>query len=88
MRNRWHASKMPRRDWNSYSATRATGHPMESHQMSSLPGHGTGAPVGSVVEGVVGSHPIGRDMGTGTTLAGHNTKTGGGGAGRYSTKGA
>ncbi|KAI3787024.1 hypothetical protein L1987_41181 [Smallanthus sonchifolius] len=72
---------------HSYSTTGATGHPMGSNQMSALPGHGTGVPAGNVVEGVVGSHPIGRETGTGTTLAGQNTKTGGG-AGGYSTGGA
>ncbi|KAK1420754.1 hypothetical protein QVD17_22601 [Tagetes erecta] len=72
---------------HSYSTTGATGHPMGSHQMSALPGHGTGEPAGHVVEGVVRSHPIGTDTGTGTTLAGHNTKTGGG-AGGYTTGGA
>ncbi|KAI3801385.1 hypothetical protein L1987_29490 [Smallanthus sonchifolius] len=71
----------------SYSTTGAAGHPMGSHQMSALPGHGTGEPAGHVVEGVVRSHPTGTDTGIGTTLAGHNTKTGGG-AGGYSTGGA
>ncbi|KAJ0568999.1 putative Late embryogenesis abundant protein, LEA_1 subgroup [Helianthus annuus] len=76
---------------NTYSTTGAAGNPMGSHQMSALPGHGTGEPAGQVVEGVVRSHPIGTDTrtrtGPGTTLAGHNTKTGGG-AGGYSTGGA
>ncbi|KAJ0954715.1 putative Late embryogenesis abundant protein, LEA_1 subgroup [Helianthus annuus] len=72
---------------HSYSTTGAAGNPMGSHQMSALPGHGTGEPAGQVVEGVVRSHPIGTRTGTGTTLAGHNTKTGGG-AGGYSTGGA
>ncbi|PWA34739.1 18 kDa seed maturation protein [Artemisia annua] len=67
----------------------ATGSPMGSHQMSALPGHGTGQPAGNVVEGVVKSHPIGKDTGTGTTLAGHNLNAGGAtGAGGYSTGGA
>ncbi|KAI7732536.1 hypothetical protein M8C21_024142 [Ambrosia artemisiifolia] len=72
---------------HSYSTTGATGNPMGSHQVSALPGHGTGQPTGHVVEGVVKSQPIGTDTGTGTTLAGHNTKTGGG-AGGYGTGGA
>ncbi|PWA52054.1 18 kDa seed maturation protein [Artemisia annua] len=74
---------------HSYSTTGATGNPMGSHQMSALPGHGTGQPAGNVVEGVVKSHPIGKDTGTGTTLAGHNLNAGGAtGAGGYSTGGA
>ncbi|KAM0044387.1 hypothetical protein Hdeb2414_s0010g00352621 [Helianthus debilis subsp. tardiflorus] len=28
------------------------------YQMSTLPGHGTEAPGGTIVEGVVGSHPV------------------------------
>ncbi|KAK9055455.1 hypothetical protein SSX86_026538 [Deinandra increscens subsp. villosa] len=72
---------------HSYSTTGATGNPMGGHQMSSLPGHGTGEPAGQVVEGVVKSHPIGTDTGTGTTVAGHNLRTGGG-AGGYRTGGA
>ncbi|KAL8236604.1 hypothetical protein R6Q59_017685 [Mikania micrantha] len=72
---------------HSYSTTGATGNRTGIHQMSALPGHGTGEPAGHVVEGAVRSHPIGTDTGTGTTLAGHNTKSGGG-AGGYSTGGA
>lgn len=72
---------------HSYSTTGATGQPVGSHQMSALPGHGTGQPAGQVVEGVVKSHPIGTDTGTGTTVAGHNLRTGGG-AGGYGTGGA
>ncbi|XP_076892985.1 11 kDa late embryogenesis abundant protein-like [Bidens hawaiensis] len=72
---------------HSYSTTGATGHGMGSHQMSALPGHGTGEPAGQVVEGVVKSRPIGMDTGTGKTLAGHNTKAGGGASG-YGTGGA
>ncbi|XP_071720107.1 11 kDa late embryogenesis abundant protein-like [Rutidosis leptorrhynchoides] len=72
---------------HSYSTTGATGHPMGSHQMSALPGHGTGEPAGNVVEGIVKSHPIGTDTGMGTTLAGHNLKSGGGASG-YTTGGA
>nr|GEY88570.1 hypothetical protein [Tanacetum cinerariifolium] len=52
-------------------------------------GHGTGQPAGNVVEGVVKSHPIGKNTGTGTTLAGHNSNAGGAtGAAGYSTDGA
>ncbi|KAI3772547.1 hypothetical protein L6452_03734 [Arctium lappa] len=72
---------------HSYSTTGATGRPMGGHQMSALPGHGTGEPAGHVEEGVVRSHPIGAATGTGATLAGHNTKIGGG-AGGYGTGGA
>lgn len=72
---------------HSYSTTGATGHPMGSHQMSALPGHGTGQPAGDVVEGVVGSHPIGRNTGTGQSVAGNNPRTGGGADG-YGTGGA
>nr|XP_043622109.1 11 kDa late embryogenesis abundant protein [Erigeron canadensis] len=71
----------------SYSTTGATGEPMGGHQMSALPGHGTGVPAGNVVEGVIKSHPIGTNTGTGTTLADHNLKSGGG-AGGYTTGGA
>ncbi|KAI3782498.1 hypothetical protein L2E82_12546 [Cichorium intybus] len=72
---------------HSYSTTGATGQHMGSHQMSALPGHGTGQPAGNVVEGVVGSHPIGRNTGTGQSVAGNNPRTGGG-AGGYGTGGA
>ncbi|KAL8133496.1 11 kDa late embryogenesis abundant protein [Apium graveolens] len=67
---------------HSYSTTGVTGQPTGTHQMSALPGHGTGHPTGQVVEGVVGSHPIGTN-----TTAGHNTRVGGG-ATDYGTGGA
>ncbi|GJR08958.1 18 kDa seed maturation protein-like protein [Tanacetum coccineum] len=74
---------------HTYSTTGATGNPMGSQQMSALPRHGTGQPAGNVVEGVVKSHPIGKNTGTGTTLAGHNPNAGGAtGAAGYSTGGA
>ena len=63
---------------HSYSTTGATGQSTGMHQMSALPGHGTGQPVGQVVEGVVPSHPSGMDTGTRTTTAGHNTRVEGG----------
>ncbi|XP_049365274.1 late embryogenesis abundant protein 46-like [Solanum verrucosum] len=56
---------------HSYSTSGATGQPSGAHQMSALPGHGSGQPTGgSVVEGVVPSHPIGKATGT------HNTHVG------------
>ncbi|CAA0812701.1 Late Embryogenesis Abundant 4-5 [Striga hermonthica] len=64
---------------HTYSTTGATGQPTGAHQMSALPGHGSGQPAGRVVEGTVGSHPIGTATGTGGTTA-HNTRVGGGGA--------
>ncbi|KAF8007195.1 hypothetical protein BT93_K1250 [Corymbia citriodora subsp. variegata] len=69
-----------------YSTTGATGRPTGAHQMSALPGHGTGQPAGQVVEGVAGSHPVGTNTGTGRTTA-HNTRVGGTGQG-YGTGGA
>ena len=39
--------------------------------------HGTGQPTGQVTEGVVGSHPIGTNTGTGRrTTTAHNTRAG------------
>ncbi|KAI3867991.1 hypothetical protein MKX03_035207 [Papaver bracteatum] len=63
------------------------GHSTGMNPMSALPGHGTGAPHGgNVTEGVVGSHPIGTNTGTGGTTAGnprvggtHNSSLTGGG---------
>ncbi|KAK4706633.1 hypothetical protein R3W88_033803 [Solanum pinnatisectum] len=50
---------------HSYSTSGAIGQPSGAHQMSALPGHGSGQPTGaSVVEGVVPSHPIGKATGT------------------------
>ncbi|XP_010036485.2 18 kDa seed maturation protein [Eucalyptus grandis] len=69
-----------------YPTTGATGRPTGAHQMSALPGHGTGQPVRQVVEGVAGSQPIGTNTGTGQTTA-HNTRVGGTGQG-YGTGGA
>ncbi|MCE3214936.1 hypothetical protein HAX54_000312 [Datura stramonium] len=63
---------------HSYSTTGATGHPTGAHQMSALPGHGSGQPAGPVVEGVVPSHPIGTATGTQRPSAAHNTRVGGG----------
>lgn len=59
-----------------HSTTGATGQPTGFHQMSALPGHGTGQPTGQVVEGVETAHPIGINTGTGRTTA-HNTHLGG-----------
>ncbi|PIA42804.1 hypothetical protein AQUCO_02000329v1 [Aquilegia coerulea] len=48
-----------------------TGHSTGTHQMSAVPGHGTGAPAGGhVTEGTVGTHPTGTNTGV-------NTRTGG-----------
>ncbi|XP_031278201.1 18 kDa seed maturation protein-like [Pistacia vera] len=67
----------------SYSTTGEHGLSTGGHQMSAMPGHGTGQPAGGhVVEGVVESHPIGMNSGTGRTMA-HNTKAGGNPPGPY-----
>lgn len=51
-------------DSYSYSATTGQkGQSTGSHQMSALPGHGTGEPAGQVVEGTAKSHPIGQATG-------------------------
>lgn len=63
---------------HSYSTTGVTGQPTGTHQMSAVPGHGTRHPTGQVVEGMVRSHPIGTNTGTGNTTAAHNTRVGGG----------
>ncbi|KAK9265545.1 hypothetical protein L1049_021608 [Liquidambar formosana] len=61
-----------------HSATGATGHPTGGHQMSAMPGHGTGQTTeGYVAEGAAGSKPTGINTGTGQTTA-HNTRAGGG----------
>ncbi|KAI4300694.1 hypothetical protein L6164_034041 [Bauhinia variegata] len=70
-----------------YSTTGEYGQPMGTHQMSAMPGHGTGHPTGHVTEGVVGSHPIGTETGAGRTSAAHNTRVGGN-AQRYATGGS
>ncbi|KAG8371862.1 hypothetical protein BUALT_Bualt12G0007100 [Buddleja alternifolia] len=81
----------------SHSTTGVTGQSTGGHQMSALPGHGTGAPAGQVTEGVIKSHPIGTEgvikshpigtaTGTGRTTA-HNTHVGGGGNAGYGTGG-
>uniref|UniRef100_A0A7N0UB25 Seed maturation protein LEA 4 n=1 Tax=Kalanchoe fedtschenkoi TaxID=63787 RepID=A0A7N0UB25_KALFE len=60
----------------SHSATGVPGHSTGTHQMSAMPGHGTGQPLGGhVVEGTVGSRPIGTATGTGGTTA-HHTQAG------------
>lgn len=68
-----------------YSTTGTHGQPTGPHQMSAVPGHGSGQPTAEVVEGTVGSHPIGTNTGTGGTTA-HNARVGGGAAG-YGTGG-
>ncbi|XP_014495514.1 18 kDa seed maturation protein [Vigna radiata var. radiata] len=60
-----------------YSTTGEHGHPTGFHQMSAMPGHGTGQPTGHVTEGVVGSHPIGTNRGPGGTATARNTRAGG-----------
>lgn len=40
-------------------STGVQGRPTGPHQMSALPGHGTGQPAGPVEEGVVGARPAG-----------------------------
>ncbi|XP_060200186.1 late embryogenesis abundant protein 46-like [Lycium barbarum] len=72
----------------SYSTTGATGHPTGAHQMSALPGHGSGQPAGQVVEGVAQSHPIGTATGTHRASAAHNTHVGGGASTGYGTGGS
>ncbi|MED6197296.1 hypothetical protein PIB30_055354 [Stylosanthes scabra] len=64
---------------STYSITGQHGHPTGGHQMSALPGHGTGHPTGQVIEGVVGSHPIGTNTGTTqttTTTTARNPRAG------------
>ncbi|KAK6945371.1 Late embryogenesis abundant protein, LEA_1 subgroup [Dillenia turbinata] len=56
-----------------HSTTGATAQPTGTHEMSATPGHGSGAPAGSVIEGIVGSRPIGIGTGTGGTTA-QNTR--------------
>ncbi|OIT03381.1 PREDICTED: 18 kDa seed maturation protein-like [Nicotiana attenuata] len=73
---------------HSYSTTGATGHPTGAHQMSALPGHGSGQPAGQVVEGVVKSHPIGTATGTQRSSTAHNTHVGGGVNSGYGTGGS
>ncbi|XP_009606043.1 late embryogenesis abundant protein 46-like [Nicotiana tomentosiformis] len=62
----------------SNSTTGATGYSTGAHQMSALPGHGTGEPMGQVTDGVVQSHPIGTATRTQRASAAHNTHVGGG----------
>ncbi|PON52205.1 Late embryogenesis abundant protein [Parasponia andersonii] len=70
-----------------YSTTGIEGQPTGAHQMSALPGYGTGQPAGQVTEGTVGSHPIGTGTGTGRTTA-HNTRVEGTGTPGYGTGGS
>ncbi|KAH6772090.1 hypothetical protein C2S52_005134 [Perilla frutescens var. hirtella] len=62
----------------SYSTTGEEGQSTGSHEMSALPGHGTGEPTGQVVEGTIKSHPIGKATGTGRPTTAHNTHGNGG----------
>ncbi|KAL3533925.1 hypothetical protein ACH5RR_007446 [Cinchona calisaya] len=71
-KNATHATGAP----HTYSTTGAPGHPTGTHQMSALPGHGTGQPAGHVTEGVIQSHPIGTATGTARLGAAHNTHVG------------
>lgn len=60
-------------DTHTHSATGVTGYPMGTHQMSAMPGHGTGQPYGGQVEeGVARTHPGGLPGDT----TGHNTRAG------------
>ncbi|CAI9097439.1 OLC1v1033869C1 [Oldenlandia corymbosa var. corymbosa] len=72
---------------HTYSTTGKHGHPTGTHQMSALPGHGTGEPAGNVVEGVIKSHPIGTATGTTRPSAAHNTHVGPGTNQGYGTGG-
>ncbi|KAH9673927.1 Late embryogenesis abundant protein 46 [Citrus sinensis] len=75
-------------DSYSHSTTGMHGRPTGGQQMSALAGHGTGQPAGQMTEGVVGSHPMGVNTGTGHNPA-HNTRVGGGGgATGYGTGGS
>ncbi|KAL8463882.1 hypothetical protein ACS0TY_033723 [Phlomoides rotata] len=73
------AARMAANTGGSYSYTAAgpTGQATGAHQMSALPGHGTGAPAGHGTEGTVNSHPIGTATGTGRPTTAHNTHVGG-----------
>ncbi|OVA13057.1 Late embryogenesis abundant protein [Macleaya cordata] len=51
-------------------------HSTALHPMSALPGHGTSETHGRLTEGVIGSHPIGTNTGTGGTTA-RNPRVGG-----------
>ncbi|KAL0428609.1 UNVERIFIED_CONTAM: seed maturation protein [Sesamum latifolium] len=55
----------------SHSTTGDEGKPTGGHQMSALPGHGSGEPAGQVVEGTIKSHPIGKATGTGRPTTAH-----------------
>ncbi|XP_011078826.1 late embryogenesis abundant protein 46-like [Sesamum indicum] len=72
----------------SYSTTGDVGQPTGGHQMSALPGHGSGEPAGQVVEGTIKSHPIGKATGTGRPTTAHNTHVGAGANQGYGTGGA
>lgn len=63
-----------------YTATGMTGQPTGGHQMSALPGHGSGELTGHVTEGTIKSHPVGTATGTGRPTTAHNTHVGGGGS--------
>ncbi|KAF3673185.1 DRE binding factor 1 [Capsicum annuum] len=64
----------------SNTTTGPTGHSTGLHQMSALPDHGTGEPMGQVTDGVVQSqsHPIRTATGTQRASTAHNTRVGGG----------
>ncbi|MBA0706627.1 hypothetical protein Goshw_010030 [Gossypium schwendimanii] len=58
---------------HSYSTTGERGQSTGAHQMSALPGHGSGQPAGQVVEGTAAAHPIGSNLGVGGAKS-HNTR--------------
>ncbi|KAI3446423.1 hypothetical protein Pfo_003088 [Paulownia fortunei] len=72
----------------SYSTTGEVGQPTGGHQMSALPGHGTGEPAGQVTEGRIKSRPMGKATGTGRPTTAHNTHVGAGTNKGYGTGGA
>lgn len=58
---------------HTHSAAGEYGKPTGLHQMSALPGHGTGQPVGQVMDGRAEAYPIGTNTGVGGTKS-HNTR--------------
>ncbi|CAK7342350.1 unnamed protein product [Dovyalis caffra] len=69
-------------DAHTHSATGVPSHPTGTHQMSAMPGRGTGQPYGGQLEeGVTRTHPSGLPGDT----TGHNTRAGGTGYGTGGT---
>ncbi|XVE61253.1 hypothetical protein DITRI_Ditri06bG0024800 [Diplodiscus trichospermus] len=58
---------------HTYSTTGESGNPTGTHQMSALPGHGTGHPVGQVIEGRAEARLVGTNPGVGGPTS-HNTR--------------